>query len=156
MSLLFWVVVAVVLAIVEIFTVSFFFLFFAIGATITAVVAIFTEDINLQTWIFILSSLLCLAFARPLVKKAFRAEPEKVPSNVSRVLGEAVLVLEPVTRYAGRVRVLHTGEVWSAYLDEETVKDVSELAADQEGVVCRVDGAKLVIKPVSSPAVENS
>lgn len=152
MSLLFWVVVAVVLAIVEIFTVGFFFLFFAIGATLAAISALFTDDINLQTGVFILSSLLCLLFARPLLKKAFRVDSKQVPSNVSRVIGEAVLVLEPVTKYTGRVRVLHTGEVWSAYLDEETTKCVTELAADQEGVICEVDGAKLVIKPAAPPA----
>lgn len=147
MSPLLWIIVAVSLAILEIFTAGFFIIFFAAGAAITAVSALFITNVTAQLTIFLISSVIMVWFARPIVKKAFNISdlPTK-PSNVETLVGEEILVLEDVSRYSGRVKVLHTGEIWTAYLDKSEEED-STLPAGAEGVVASVDGAKLVIKP---------
>lgn len=147
MEFLLWVVIAVALAILEIFTAGFFALFFAMGAILTALIAIFFSDLNLQLMVFLIASVICLLVGRPLLKKLFKLEEGPVKaSNVSALLGEAVLALQPVTRYSGRVRVLHSGEVWSAYLKTEGDEAEEQIAEGQEGIVLSVDGAKLVIQ----------
>lgn len=154
MSIFVWVVVAVILAILEIVTVGFFCLFFALGAACAAISSIFTDDMNLQMGVFLISSILFLVFGRPMVKKAFQVSDKPVPTNSDKLVGEEVLVLEKVTRYGGRVKVLHTGEVWSAYVHQAEGSGPDEIEEGAEGIVSRVDGAKLVIQPAPARSQE--
>lgn len=146
LNVLIWVAIAVALTIAEIFTAGFFIIFFAAGAAITAIACLFIQEQVTCLTIFLLSSSLLLIFARPTLKKLFNITdlPPK-QSNVSSLIGEDVLVLETVNRYGGRVRLLHSGEIWSAYLDESS--DGEPIPVDEEGIVSFVDGAKLAIKP---------
>lgn len=145
MTPLVWLIVAIVLAVVEIATVGFFVMFFAMGALITAGAAFFLTDLPSQLAVFLISSVVLLVFARPLVKRTLNLndQPSR-QSNADSLPGEAVLVLEPVTRYTGRVKLLHSGEVWSAYLDPAHTEP--EILAEVEAEVVAVDGAKLVIR----------
>jgi inner membrane protein len=148
MDFIVWVVVAVALAIAEILISGFYLLFFAFGAAITAIAAIFVPELNSQLWIFLLSSVFFLLLGRPFLKRVFNlTDQPSHPSNASALIGEVVLVLEAVDRYGGRVRVLHSGEVWSAYIKPEAGEAPSGLPEGAEGVVSAVDGAKLVIQP---------
>src|SRR5690606_15455054 len=107
------------LVVLELLTAGFFSLFFAVGALVAACVAwVFPDDFNLQLWVFLLSSVGCFIIGRPALKNMFGVgDKPPVPSNVDALIGQEVLALEPVTRIHGRVKVLHTGEVWSAILD---------------------------------------
>lgn len=146
MDFILWVVIAVALSVLEIVLAGFFMLFFGLGAAVTAVVAIFNPDLTLQLSVFLISSLIFLFMGRPLLNKWFKvSDRPPVASNVSKLKGETVLVIEPVNRYGGRVRVVNSGETWTAYLKEGT--ETAELAVDQEGVIEAIDGAKLVISP---------
>lgn len=147
MTLMVWIIVAVALAVVEIATVGFFFMFFAFGALITAFATVLTDDLNIQLMVFLGSSVILLLFGRPILKRMFNLSDNPVASNASKLVGEPVLVLEPVTRYSGRVRVLHSGESWSAYLADGLSENCSELPTGAEGLVKAVDGAKLVVEP---------
>jgi membrane protein implicated in regulation of membrane protease activity len=144
-EMLAWVVIALLLAIIEVFTVGFFFCFFAIGALVTAVATLFVTGVVPQTVIFVLTSLLLVFMARPLLKKTFnvRSRPT-VDSNISALLNTTVFVLEDVDKYKGKVKVTHTGEVWSAYLADEKG---TTILAGEEAVILKVDGAKLAITP---------
>lgn len=149
MSYFIWIIIAVALSVVEIFTAGFFVIFFALGALITAGVAFVTLDFSTQMGVFLVSSTLLVLFGRPFLKKTFNLTEQPLKAtNIDKIKGETVLVLEPVTRYAGRVRVLHTGEVWTAYLTPDLEGETLE--AGQEGQVIAVDGAKLVIQPLTS------
>lgn len=146
MHFLVWIIIAFILGISEIVTAGFFMLFFAFGAAITAIVAMFVPNLLTQLIVFLVSSVLLLMYARPFVTKAFKVsdKPSK-DSNVATLMGEDVLVTENVDRYGGRVKLLHSGEIWTAYL--EVSEECDTLSAGQEGIVSAVDGAKLVIKP---------
>ncbi|HEY9745935.1 MAG TPA: NfeD family protein [Oculatellaceae cyanobacterium] len=141
-----WLGIAILLGIFEIFTVGLLFVFFAFGALVAALVSIWSDSMLLEAVVFVVASLLLIVFARPLFRKAFKIgdQPQR-PSNVDALIGMEVLVLEPVDRLQGRVKILNTGEVWSAYLEAETVGPTLEMNA--LGVIRKVDGAKLVIVP---------
>lgn len=147
-GMLTWIVIALLLAIIEVVTVGFFFCFFAIGALVTAVATLFITGVVPQTVIFVLSSLLLVFMARPLLKKTFnvRSRPT-VDSNISALLNTTVYVLEDVDKYKGKVKVAHTGEAWSAYLADE---NGATLPVGEEGTILKVDGAKLAITPRQS------
>lgn len=140
-----WIVLALLLGIVEIFTVGFFFCFFAFGALIAAIASLFVPGLVPQTIIFVISSLALVFLARPLLKKTFKVgNRPAVDSNVSALLNTTVYILEDVDKYRGKVKVTHTGEVWSAYLADE---NGAVLPAGQEAIIIKVDGAKLAIAP---------
>jgi membrane protein implicated in regulation of membrane protease activity len=147
-GMLTWIVIALLLAIIEVVTVGFFFCFFAIGALVTAVATLFVTGVMPQTVIFVLTSLLLVFMARPLLKKTFnvRSRPS-VDSNISALLNTTVYVLEDTDKYKGKVKVAHTGEVWSAYLADEKG---ATLTAGEEATILKVDGAKLAITPRQS------
>lgn len=144
-AMLGWVALALLLGIVEVFTVGFFMCFFAIGALIAALASLFIPGMVGQTIVFVLSSLILVWLARPVLKKAFKVgNRPAVESNVSALINTTVLVLEPVDKYAGKVKVTHTGEVWTAYLADERGVIIP---AGQEALIVKVDGAKLAVAP---------
>jgi membrane protein implicated in regulation of membrane protease activity len=139
-----WIGLAVLFGIFEIFTTGFFFVFFAFGALVAALVSLWLASPLWTTLVFVAASLLFVFFARPILKKTLQVgDQPRHASNVNALIGVDVLVLEPVDRLQGRVKVVSTGEIWSAYLrDADRV-----LPIDSFATVEGVDGAKLVIKP---------
>ncbi len=146
-SVLIWICVTVALVVAEIFTAGFFFMFFAVGAGVTALAALLVENVFLQLLIFTVSSALMVVFTRPILKKTFHVSEKPLKdSNADALIGKPVLVLEPVNHLGGRVKVIHTGEVWTAYLDE-AITEVEQIQVDEQGVILLVNGAKLAIAP---------
>lgn len=140
-----WLGLAILLGILEIATVGFFFIFFALGALVAAGASFYTDSILIQSLIFMGSSLLLILAARPVFKKWLHVgdRPQRA-SNVSALMGRDAVVLEPVDSLKGKVKVAHTGEVWSAYCPLQRAESIS--AGD---LVCitHIDGAKLVVEP---------
>lgn len=147
LDLMIWLGIAVICGILEIFTAGFFFLFLAGGALVTAVVALFTDSWLIQGLVFAVSSLLLIVYARPLVRRTLNIpDKPRYESNVDALVGQEILVLERVDRYHGRVRLVGTGEIWTAYMSEGASEDEA-LEEGSIGVVMRVDGAKLAVLP---------
>src|SRR5262249_41324351 len=120
MPVMLWVILAVALALIEVFTAGFFCIFFAEGALILGIVAwFFLNDIALQVVAFFAGAIVNLVFLRPVLKKAFKISDKPMQdSNVQALIGKPAVVVDTVEKFSGRVKVLHTGETWSAYLDD--------------------------------------
>ncbi len=145
-----WIGIAILLGIVEIMTPgSFFFLFFALGALVASVASLTIDSVLIQTLVFIAVSVVLVLFARPILKRTLNiGDQPKFPSNVSALINTDVLVLEDVDRYKGKVKVAHTGEVWSAYMNPP--HDGAILTIGSVGTISKIDGAKLAIIPKDS------
>lgn len=141
-----WVGLAILFGLIELATSGFFFIFFAGGALTAALVAVWVPSPIIQTGIFLADSITLIVFARPVLRNALKVgdRPAKA-SNVQALLDKEVLVLETADKYNGKVKVVHTGEVWSAYLWQPADGDILE--AGSQGEVVQVDGAKLAIRP---------
>lgn len=138
-----WIGIAILLGIFEVFTAGFFFAFFAFGALVAALVSLWAVSPLWTTLVFVVASLLFVAFARPIFRKTLKiGDQPKFTSNVSALIGVDVLVLEPVDQFQGKVKVVSTGEVWSAYQEADQTLPPNSIAT-----IDRVDGAKLVVKP---------
>ncbi len=143
-ALIIWLGAAIVLGTIEIFTVGFFFLFFAVGALVAGLVSLFTDSVIIQTLVFIVVSMLLVFQARPILRKTLNIGDKPLKeSNVAALIGAEVLVTETVGKYHGKVKVIHTGEIWTAYLAGAEENDT--LQAGSAGTVSQVDGAKLAI-----------
>lgn len=107
-----WVVMAILLAIAEIFTTGFFLVCFAFGAAIAALAGFLGFAPLVQFAIFVVASAAAVLLVRPLANRV--SEPNATPVGIDRLLGRQGIVLETIdpARGAGVVRVDH--EPWSA------------------------------------------
>ena len=107
-----WVILALVLAVGEIFTPGLFFLGpVALAAIPAAIVALVGAAFWLQFAVFVAGALASLAVLRPLARAHLRQPPE-LRTGVAALEGTRGVVLQRVDQLGGRVRI--GGEEWSA------------------------------------------
>jgi membrane protein implicated in regulation of membrane protease activity len=116
-----WVIAAAVLGIGEMLTTSFFLAPFALGAALAAVVDAAGGG-GLPAWIvFVLVSLLTLAFVRPIARSHMRVPPQ-IRTGSAALIGKQAIVLERIVNDEGVGCVKIDGEVWTARaFDEDEV-----------------------------------
>lgn len=139
-----WLTVFLAFAVVEMLTLSFFFIMLGAGALAALVADLAGADLWLQIVVLCIVSLLMIAFVRPIALKHLHKGPAEQRTNVDRLIGQSALVMEPVSATAGLVKI--GGDVWSARSAAETID------AGQTVQVTRIDGATAVV----APTVENS
>ncbi len=135
-----WLVISGVLFIAEIITVGFLVFWFAIGALFAMIVSIFTDNVIIQTSVFLISSTLLLFLTKPFVKKL--CKEEKVQTNAYSVIGKIGIVTYDIDNKKGSGQVKVGSESWSAISCEDT-----PIYKDSEIEVVEIKGVKLVVKP---------
>ena len=141
MFLIIWVTIAVVLAIIEMFTIGLLAIWFSIGAAIVAiVVAIFPEtSLAVQLVIFMLSSCLLFLLTRNKIKNKI---DKKASPPVYSILGKTAIVTKEIDSIKGTGQISINGDIWSAKSnDAETIIPVNAKVE-----VLEIDGVKAVVK----------
>ena len=116
---LIWAIVAVALAVGEIFTPGLFFLgpiaLAALGATVVAALG---GDIWIQLIVFGVGSFAAVGFLRPIAKAHVKM-PRAIRTGAAALEGAKAVVLQRVDGRGGRVKI--GGEEWSArsYMPDE-------------------------------------
>jgi membrane protein implicated in regulation of membrane protease activity len=110
-AVLLWILVAVGLAIAELFTVSFFLIMFAIGALAAAGAAGLGAPFLVQGLVFTIVSLAATLGLRPTLRKHFGRSSDE-PTPVAEIAGSEAIVLERVDSTRGVVKI--GGEYWQA------------------------------------------
>ena len=106
-----WMIAAGVLAIGEIFTLSFFLGPISIAAVCAAIVALVGAGLGIQWIVFIAVSLASLAVLRPIARRHLNT-PARIRTGTAALVGTRALVLERVNGEGGQVKI--GGEIWSA------------------------------------------
>jgi membrane protein implicated in regulation of membrane protease activity len=109
-------ILASLLAVGEMFTLSFFLAPVAVAAVLAAVVAAVGGGIELQLLTFVAASLATLVVVRPIVRRHLRM-PAQLRTGTAALVGTTATVLERVDASGGRVRI--GGDVWSAQAYDE-------------------------------------
>lgn len=112
-----WVAIAVVLGIVEITTLSLFFVMLAGGALAAAGAAAFGAGLLLQVLVFCVVSVALLGAVRPVARRHMLTDSSP-RMGVAALVGSKALVLERVDAHSGQVKL--GGEVWTARSYDET------------------------------------
>jgi membrane protein implicated in regulation of membrane protease activity len=133
-----WVIAAGLLAVGEIFTLSFFLGPIAVAAGVAAVVALAGGGLAVQWIVFILVSLASLAVLRPVAKRHLRT-PGSLRTGTAALVGSPATVLERVDRDGGQVKI--AGEVWSA----RAYDDDAAFEAGDRVEVMQIDGATALV-----------
>jgi len=107
-----WAIVAVGLAVGEIFTPGLFFLGpIAVAAVVSAIVAAIGAGIAIQVAVFAGAALASLAVLRPLARAHLRMPPA-LRTGTAALVGARAVVLQRVDDQGGRIKL--GGEEWSA------------------------------------------
>ena len=134
----FWSVLAAVLGIAEIFTVTLVLGMVAGAAVLAAVVAAVGGGVVAQLVAFIAASLALLLVVRPTARKHLRTTPS-IRTGIEALTGARGVVTERVDANGGRVKV--GGEIWSA----RTSLAHEVLEPGQQVEVVRIEGATALV-----------
>ena len=137
-----WVVLAAVLGVAEIVTLTASLGLLAVAALAAAGAAALGLGPFAQFAIFAAVSIALLAGVRPLVKRQLR--PRYGPQHrfgVAAIVGRQARVVQEVTGHAGRVRI--GGEEWSARAYDETLVIPAGTTVD----VIEIEGATALVYP---------
>ena len=133
-----WMIAAGLLAVGEIFTLSFFLGPISVAAVSAAIVALVGAGLGIQWLVFIAVSLASLAVLRPIARRHLRT-PAQIRTGTAALVGSRAVVLERVDGERGQVKI--GGEVWSARSFDED--HVFEQGARVE--VLKIDGATALV-----------
>lgn len=145
---LFWLIAAVALTLLEVFTYQLVAVWFAIGAVAGLIASVFRMDVTIQFVVFTVVSLLCLMMTRPIVKKVFRVE--KVKTNSDRIIGAQGVVIRTITpEEKGRIMV--DGLDWSAASIQGTA-----IAEGEKVIVRQITGVTAMVEPLAQISVNEN
>jgi membrane protein implicated in regulation of membrane protease activity len=133
-----WMIAAGVLAVGEIFTLSFFLGPIAVAATVAAIVALVGVPLAVQWVVFIAVSAASLVALRPIARRHLRT-PAQLRTGTAALVGTRAVVLERVDADGGSVKI--GGEVWSARsFDEDHAFEPGDRVE-----VLQIDGATALV-----------
>lgn len=107
-----WLIISGLAIIIEFFTVGFLVFWFSIGALLAMIVSFFTDDIIIQTSVFIASSTLLIFATKPFVKHF--DIPNPLRSNVYSLTGKTGMVIQEINNSNSTGQIKVGGETWSA------------------------------------------
>jgi membrane protein implicated in regulation of membrane protease activity len=133
-----WLLAALILALVEITTVNLIFIMLAAGAAVGALVAVGSSSLIVESLGAAVASVLMLVVVRPVAMRHLR-QPTEVRTGTAALIGAGGIVLDRVDSRDGRVKI--GGEVWSA----RTFDPSAVLEPGTPVEVVRIDGAHAVV-----------
>lgn len=137
-----WLIVAVAFGIAELMTTSLTLVWFSIGALIFMVLSTFIESIIIQIALFAAISItLLVVFTKYFVDKD---KTYKYNTNLQGIEQKTGIVKEEIPQYMTGIVTL-TGEDWTAISEDGEKIQVGQLVK-----VIRIEGVKLVVKPVNN------
>lgn len=139
-SVLFWLAVMVVMLVIEIATLGLTTVWFAGGALIAFLLAMFNVPLIVQIIVFLIVSLILILFTRPIAVKYFNKD--RVRTNVESMIGRQAIVVSEIDNLQGIGRVTVGGQEWSA----RTTEDGIGLPVGAVVVVKAVSGVKLIVE----------
>lgn len=141
LSLVSWIILAVILAIFEMFTTTCLVIWFALGALITGISLAIFPDMNfaVQLAIFLVSSIiLFLITGRKLKNKLDKNGSQPVYS----ILGKTAIVTKEIDTIKGTGQININGDIWSA----KTKESDTIIPEGSKVEILEVDGVRAVVK----------
>jgi membrane protein implicated in regulation of membrane protease activity len=142
----FWLALILVFLVVEVLSLSFVFLMFAVGSVGGLVAALLGAPVYVEFIVAALLSLALVFLVRPPLMRLTRRGADPARSNVDALLGTSGIVVLAFQEGRGQVK-LANGETWTARLPHH---HTDALAEGDRVQVDSIDGATAVVTPVST------
>ncbi len=135
----FWLIIAVILLFAEVATPGlFFFIAFAIGSCIAAILAFLEYHLVIQCLVGLVTSLVAFSLLRHYF--AIKGRHKFIRTNIEAMVGKSGIVIKEIGPYrVGLVKI--EGEVWSAQVEGEQVLEKGKVVQ-----VVDVKGNRLIVK----------
>ncbi|HNR64621.1 MAG TPA: NfeD family protein [Thermotogota bacterium] len=137
---IFWLILGVLFLIAEIFTPSFFIMWFGIGSFAAMLVAfLFENSVLYQAIVFIVVSLIFVLFTRKMAQK-MSGKPSRLISQ-DEMIGKEGVVSETITADGGKGLVRINKDIWRArsLKDQEILAGAKIKVIELKGVTITVD-----------------
>jgi membrane protein implicated in regulation of membrane protease activity len=135
-----WILLAVILAVGEMMTVSFFLAPFAVGALLGGLADAAGASAVVAFLVFLLSSGLLFGVVRPIARRHLRT-PAQLRTGTAALIGRTAVVTELIDNVAGSGSVKLDGELWTARAYEED----EVIAAGRRVHVVEIKGATALV-----------
>ena len=137
-----WLIIAGVCLIIEIITTGFLVFWFAIGALFAMIVSFLTDNIVVQTAVFVISSGILIFATKPFVNK-FVNNKNSIKTNVYSSVGKKGIVIKDIDSVNGVGQIKVDGEVWTATgLNNIDIPEGTTVKVEE------IKGVKAVVSPV--------
>ncbi|HEX6954454.1 MAG TPA: NfeD family protein [Agromyces sp.] len=144
-----WLVLILVFATIEVFTLEMTFLMLALGS----VAGLLSGLTGIPWWAqFIVAAVVAVALLltlRPSLLRLLRRGADPARSNVDALIGAEGQVVRTVTSAGGQVK-LQNGDVWTARLSPIT--EQADVTVGERVLVTGIDGATAVVVPMERSA----
>lgn len=135
-----WLIILVALVVIELLTMGLTTIWFAGGALVATVAAVFGAPLLLQIILFLIVSAVLLYFTRPVAVKYFNKD--RVRTNAESLVGRQAIVISEIDNLQG-IGQVSVGEMeWSA----RTRQDGIVLPVGTVTVVVAINGVKLIVE----------
>ncbi len=135
-----WIIIALLLFIIEIFTSGFAVLCISIGAIATAIVSgLDVCGLKGQIIWFSLTTLVSIVIIRPLMIKYFYKKSGHVLTNTDALIGRMAIVTERIDNNSGRAKI--DGDDWKVIASDGEMVEIGEKV-----VVEQVSSTILIVK----------
>ena len=138
---IYWVIGALVLFIIEMFTAGFAVVCLSFGCLGSAIAASCNTSLEWQLSIFAIVSFIALIAVRPLLKRLFYKDGEKVATNASAMIGKHGVVCADINGDDEQGRVMIEGVDWRAI-----TTDNEHISKGTRVVVVELNSVVLTVK----------
>lgn len=141
----FWVIIALIFAVVEVLTVAFFAIFVAIGALGAAVASLLGFHALVQAVVLGVIGVAGIFIARPYLVDQLHIGRPGLRSGADSMVGQQAVLTEPILGVGQPGHVKLAGESWPAVTDDGSTLPVNTLV-----VVTALRSTVLVVRPAPS------
>lgn len=138
-----WIAIAAGFVIIEVVTMAFVAVYFAVGAGVAALVAWLGGGLTWQLLAFAATGVVLMAITRPLLKR--KLESPNIPTNVDRMRGKGGIVTIAIDNMANTGQIRVGTEYWTARVAEGLPEQV--IPVDARVTVQTVEGATARVLP---------
>lgn len=119
MTPFYWLVALAVLLVIEIITLGLTTIWFAGGALVAFVLALFGVPWLVQIAVFLVVSILLLIFTRPAIEK--KINKDRIKTNVNSIAGKEGKVTEDIDNFNQKGTIVLNGLEWTARSSKDDV-----------------------------------
>jgi len=131
-----WFGIIILAAVIEAGTMDLSSIWFSVGAFFALIVSIFSDDVLIQSIVFLVASIALLLVLRPLFKEHMRKN--EIKTNADGLVGKtAVCIKEIKDGERGEVKI--EGKIWTAISNEN-------IETNEKVMVLAIKGVKLVVR----------
>ncbi len=134
-----WLGIVVACVIIEAMTVSLTTIWFAIGAIAAWLVYLTGLGLEVQIVVFLLVSIVCLIFTRPIAMEKFKVG--RVRTNADSLIGQSYKVDTTIDNINNTGEVNVKGQMWTARSVDDQVIEKDEIV-----IIKEIVGVKLIVE----------